>query len=195
MSGRLILASKSPRRLELMRVISEDFEVVPAVGEEIIPDGIACSKAAEFLAEQKAREVYEKNTGAIVIGADTVVVCDGEIMGKPVDENDAAQMLRKLSGKTHSVFTGVCICGEYGERSFTEETAVEFSPLDGNEIGAYIATGEPMDKAGAYGIQERGSLFVKRINGDFFNVMGLPVAKLARELGLYEKTKNIEKSP
>lgn len=178
----MILASKSPRRIELMTLAGFDFKSVPATGEENIPDGTSPSDAVLMLSRQKAQEIAEKYPDDIVIGADTVVALGNEIMGKPKDEQDAFDMLKKLSGKTHSVLTGVSVISPDKHIHFYEKTEVEFYPLGDDEIWRYIASGEPMDKAGAYGIQEKGAMFVKRINGDFYNVVGLPVARLAREL-------------
>ena len=169
----LILASKSPRRIELMTLAGFDFLSVPAVKEEKITGGTS---------RQKAEEIAEKFPYNTVIGADTVVALGNEIMGKPENEQDAFNMLKKLSGKTHTVLTGVCVISPDKQINFYEKTEVEFYPLGDDEIRQYIASGEPMDKAGAYGIQEKGAMFVKRINGDFYNVVGLPVARLAREL-------------
>lgn len=180
----MILASQSPRRYELLKLIAEDFSVLPAMGEEVVPEGLSPAEVVQHLAQQKAREIralYKDSPREVIIAADTVVAIDGKILGKPKDAFDAADMLGLLSGRTHSVFTGVCVIGET-ERVFAEETKVEFYELSTEEIRAYIATGEPMDKAGAYGIQERGALLVKRIDGDYYNVMGLPVARLARVL-------------
>ena len=131
---------------------------------------------------QKALAVAKANPQATVIGADTIVVLEGIILGKPRDRADAIKMLQNLSGKVHSVFTGVCLIKDSKENSFFEETKVEFYSLSNEEIEAYVDTGEPMDKAGAYGIQGRGCLLVKRIEGDYFNVVGLPVGRLIREL-------------
>ncbi len=178
----MILASKSPRRIELMTLAGFDFKSVPATGEENIPDGTLPCDAVLMLSRQKAQEIAEKYPDDTVIGADTVVALDNEIMGKPKNEQDAFDMLKKLSGKTHSVLTGVCVISPDKHIHFYEKTEVEFYPLGDDEIWQYIASGEPMDKAGAYGIQEKGAMFVKRINGDFYNVVGLPVARLAREL-------------
>lgn len=179
----MILASKSPRRKELLGSITKDFKIIPAVGDENIPDGTAPRDAVRMLAEQKADEIFASHKGEIIIGADTVVVIDEKILGKPKNEKNAAEMLGTLSGRVHTVYTGVCVIFEDGRKtSFAEKTDVEFYPLTEREIAGYIATGEPMDKAGAYGIQEKGALLVKRIDGDFYNVMGLPVARLARVL-------------
>lgn len=165
-----------------MTLAGFDFISVPAVKEENIPDGTAPSDAVLMLSRQKAEEIAEKYPEDTVIGADTVVALGNKIMGKPKNEQDAFDMLKKLSGKTHTVLTGVCVISPDKQINFYEKTEVEFYPLGDDEIWQYIASGEPMDKAGAYGIQEKGAMFVKRINGDFYNVVGLPVARLAREL-------------
>lgn len=180
----MILASQSPRRRELLSLITPDFRVVPAQGEELLPEGISPREAVLMLSAQKAAEVVEREfPGAVdipeaVIAADTVVAIDGEILGKPRSPEHAAEMLRKLSGREHSVFTGVKIVYGRQEVSFAEETLVEFFPLTEQEISDYVATGDPMDKAGSYGIQGRGALLVRRISGDYYNVMGLPVGEL-----------------
>ncbi len=179
----MILASQSPRRRELLAHITKDFRVIPAKGEEILPEGIAPSEAVLLLSRQKAAEIYKEYNNETIIASDTVVAIDGEILGKPADKADAERMLALLSGRTHSVFTGVCIIFADGsEKCFCAETEVEFWQLSPQLIAQYIATGEPMDKAGAYGIQGEGALLVKRINGDYYNVMGLPVGRLYREL-------------
>lgn len=179
----MILASQSPRRRELLAFISPDFRVIPAVGEENIPDGAAPEQAVLALSRQKAEEVSSEHICEVVIAADTVVAIDGKILGKPHSEAEAFEMLNTLSGRVHSVFTGVCVIFADGSvENFAEETKVEFYPLTAEEINAYIATGDPMDKAGAYGIQEKGAANVKGIVGDFYNVMGLPVGRLARVL-------------
>ncbi len=179
----MILASQSPRRRELLSLITTDFRVIPAKGEEILPDGISPSEAVVLLSRQKAAEIYKEYKNETIIASDTVVAIDGKILGKPIDEQDAEGMLRLLSGRTHSVFTGVCIISPHGsENSFAEETKVEFWELSDELISGYVKSGEPMDKAGAYGIQGSGAMLVKRINGDYYNVMGLPVGRLYREL-------------
>lgn len=181
----MILASKSPRRQELMKLIFDDFIIEPAQGEEIIPEGADPMDVSRLLAVQKCREVSEKYPDGVVVGCDTTVIVGGEILGKPADKADAARMLRLLSGSVHYVISGVCLRMQSHERSFSQITEVAFRKLSEEEIAAYIATGEPMDKAGAYGIQEKGCLLVKGISGDFFNVVGLPVGKLAAELELF----------
>lgn len=183
--SRIILASASPRRRELMELAGYDFEVICADIVEIVSENATPQEAVMSLALQKAQAVAAEHKEAVVIGSDTVVALDGKILGKPHSEQEACEMLRLLSGKTHKVFTGVAIvCGDK-VKNFFDETVVEFYSLGDEEIKKYVATGEPMDKAGAYGIQGKGSVLVKKINGDFFNVMGLPIAKLYREMSDY----------
>ena len=179
----LILASASPRRRELLSLITTDFTVIPAQGEETADKSLPPDILVQRLAEQKAAEIALAHPQDIVIGADTLVFCGSEIMGKPADAADAKRMLTLLSGNTHTVITAVAIAQNgYVTKVFAEETKVDFFPLTDGEITAYIATGEPMDKAGAYGIQDKGALLVKGITGDYYNVMGLPVGRLYREL-------------
>ncbi|MCR5020267.1 Maf family protein [Ruminococcus sp.] len=179
----VILASASPRRKELMQLICPSFRVIPADCGEAVPEAMNAADVPAFLSYQKCKciaDVYQK---AVVIGCDTVVTtADGEILGKPKDEEDAARMLRLLSGRMHTVDTGVSICYKGRTETFTETTEVWFKDLTDEEIEDYINTGEPMDKAGAYGIQGEGTLLVDKIEGDFFNVVGLPVSKLAIKL-------------
>ncbi len=180
----MILASQSPRRYELLKMISEDFSVLPATGEEVVPEGLTPAEVVRHLAQQKAQEIrslYKGENKETIIAADTVVAIDGKILGKPHSGSEAFEMLTLLSGRVHSVFTGVCVISDK-ETVFAEETKVEFYELSPAEIADYIATGEPMDKAGAYGIQERGAFLVKRIDGDYYNVMGLPIGRLSRVL-------------
>lgn len=176
----IILASQSPRRRELMGLITKDFEVKVSEVDESLPEGISPRDAVMYLSKIKAEPF--KNEQQIVIGADTVVAIDDKILGKPKDKQNAFDMLKTLSGKTHSVFTGVTITKGESTNTFAVETRVTFFELSDQEILDYIATKEPMDKAGAYGIQGYGSLLVKEIQGDYFNVVGLPVSKLNQEL-------------
>ena len=180
--SRIVLASQSPRRQELIANITPDFTVIVSEAEEILPEGIAPEAVPAYLADIKAATVAAAHPDDVVIGADTVVILDGAILGKPRDKDDAVRMLRALSGKVHTVVTGCAVYRGGSRMTFSESTRVEFYPLGDREIMEYIATGEPFDKAGAYGIQGRGCVLVKRIEGDFFNVMGLPVARLKREL-------------
>lgn len=178
----IILASASPRRSELMTLAGFRFDVICADIDEIVPEKALPQEVVMSLALQKAQAVAKDHRKSAVVGSDTVVALDGKILGKPRSEKEAAEMLRSLSGRIHKVYTGVAIvCGEK-VTSFFDETEVEFYPLTDQEILDYVATGEPMDKAGAYGIQGRGAVLVKRINGDYFNVMGLPISKVYREL-------------
>ena len=180
---KLILASASPRRRELLGLIAEDFDVIPAKGEENADMSLSPADAVKALAKQKAEEVSKKFPDRIVIGADTMVFCEGKALGKPKDADDAERMLKLLSGRVHSVITAVAVAQNGNSvKLFAEETKVEFYPLSDDEIHGYTESGEPMDKAGAYGIQGKGALLVKGIEGDYYNVMGLPVGRLYREL-------------
>ncbi|MBR2041986.1 MAG: septum formation inhibitor Maf [Oscillospiraceae bacterium] len=179
-----ILASGSPRRKELLSLIIDEYEVLVSGCEEFVPEGTPAEKVPAILAEQKALAVAKLRPDDIVIGSDTVVVLNDEIFGKPKDKAHAHAMLKALSGKKHFVFTGVAVAEKGKVRSFVQKTEVEFYELSDETIEKYIATGEPMDKAGAYGIQGKGSVLVKGITGDYFNVMGLPVAETARFLGI-----------
>ena len=205
----LVLASASPRRQELLRNAGIDFEVQPADVDETPLAGEGARECAVRLAREKALAVWRKRPEDVVLGADTIVVVDGAILGKPVDAEDAARMLRLLSGRVHRVITGVCVVvagvrsqesgiGEKsGVRTFASEipksencelrtgsetTLVTMNALSAEEIREYVATGEPMDKAGAYAIQGRASRWIPRIEGDYSNVVGLPVALVYRML-------------
>lgn len=182
-----ILASQSPRRKELLGLICGDFEVQVSQADESIAPGTLPKLAVQQLALKKALAVAEKRPGCTVIGADTIVVIDDEILGKPQDDADAHRMLARLSGCEHKVYTGVALVRDGRSHQFVEEAAVRFYPLEQAEIDRYIATGEPADKAGAYGIQGKGALLVQSISGDFYTIMGLPVARLYRELQSFEQ--------
>ena len=186
---KIILASASPRRRELLTQAGFSFEVMVSQADETMEQ----REPAEFVKElalRKAQAVARGlNQDAVVIGADTIVVLDGEILGKPKDENQAYAMLERLQGRIHQVYTGVALKEVRKDteqpgfiRSFAEETKVAMYPMSGDEIRRYIATGEPMDKAGAYGIQGRAGIFIKEIQGDYHNVVGLPIARLYQEL-------------
>lgn len=179
----LVLASASPRRKELLSLAGFDFEVIVSNVEELIDWTLSAEKIVESLAEQKAKAVSKQNPAKTVIGADTVVVLDGKILGKPKSREQAKQMLASLSGRKHCVYTGVAVCvGGETVKCFSERTAVEFWTLSEEEIDAYVATGECDDKAGAYGIQGKGCTLVKGIEGDYFNVVGFPVSRFCREI-------------
>ncbi len=176
----LILASQSPRRRELLEQIGlRDFLIHPARGDETAPAGLSPAELVEYLSRQKAAEVAAACPGTVVIAADTVVAAGGAVLGKPRTPGEAAEMLAALSGRTHTVYTGVTVRRDGEAVTEHEATAVRFRPLSRAEIAAYVATGEPMDKAGAYGIQGRGALLVEGIEGDYFNVVGLPLCRLA----------------
>ncbi len=179
---KVILASASPRRQELLKNIFKEFEIIPADVDESIDKNIIAEDAAQFLAEKKAKFISEKYPDSLIIGSDTTVVLDDLILGKPADYNDAKKMLELLSGKTHKVITGVSLYIGEKSLSFSEETEVVFFKLSENEIETYLKTDEWKDKAGAYGIQGAAGLFVEKINGDYNNVVGLPVARLNRRL-------------
>lgn len=179
-----ILASGSPRRRELLSYIIPEYKCEVSGCEEFVPEGTPIERVPALLAEQKALAVAEKYPNDTVIGSDTIVVLDGKIYGKPKDKSDAHRMLRTLSGRTHTVLTGVAVAENGTVRSFVKSTEVEFYELSDEFIDRYIETGDPMDKAGAYGIQGKGAPLVKGITGDYFNVMGFPIAEAARFLGL-----------
>lgn len=178
----IILASASPRRKELMRLLTEDFEVCPSDAEEVFPKDIDIEKAPEYLALNKAREIAKIYPDDLVIGCDTAVFLGGRMLGKPRDAEEAAKMLRSLSGNIHKVISGCALITGGKKMTFSSETEVEFYALSDAEIEEYIRTENPLDKAGAYGIQGKAALFVKGIKGDYYNVVGLPVAELKRKI-------------
>ena len=180
--ARIILASGSPRRRELLKRIGiTDFEIRVSQAEESYPPGLCPAGIVESLSRKKA-EAVPCGTGELIIAADTMVFLDDQRLGKPVDEADALRMLTALQGRRHTVRTGVTL--RQGDKSLTQSEATDvcFRSASESELLAYIATGEPMDKAGAYGVQGKGALLVERLEGDFFNVMGLPVLRLSRML-------------
>ena len=174
----IILASKSPRRKELLSLITDEFEIKSADVDEALPNGISPKEAVEYLSKIKAQPFA--NGSDTIIGADTVVCVDNKILGKPTDRGNAFDMLKSLSGRYHSVFTGVTLITPDDSITFSVETKVKFFELTDKQINDYIATGECDDKAGAYGIQGKGSLLVEKIDGDYFNVVGLPISALNR---------------
>ena len=177
----LVLASASPRRRDLLARLGLAFTVRPTDADETWPAGLAVGPAAEAVALRKARALDD--AGAVVLAADTVVVLDGDVLGKPADAEAARRTLRRLSGRTHTVVTGLALRHGGREATAHEATAVTFAVLSDAEIGAYVATGAPLDKAGAYGIQDdAGALLVARIEGDYFNVVGLPLRRLYETL-------------
>ena len=184
----IILASQSPRRRELLERMGLPFRIItPDIDERMeraLPPG---ELVAAISAEKAGAVAAQAGPGAVVIAADTVVALDGAVLGKPAGEADAARMLSALAGRTHHVYTGLTVLRGERVRTVSEETAVTFRPLTEQEIAAYVRTGEPLDKAGAYGIQGYGALLVEGIRGDYYNVMGLPVCRLGlllKELGV-----------
>ena len=207
-AGLLILASASPRRRELMQRLCRPFVSEVSDASEVVPPGISAADTAEYLSGIKASEIFRRHReeDLVVIGSDTIVLLDGVIFGKPEDAADAKRMLHALSGRTHEVRTGVTILwrktknglGREGSVQFTSSTGVTFHELEDAEIDAYIAGGEPMDKAGAYGAQGTFARFVDSFEGEYFNVIGLPVAALYKQLKswelLWEQWRNIQRS-
>ncbi len=175
---RIILASSSPRRKKLMELLGIDFEVIPSRVKEKFEGG-DIEREVERIALEKAKEVYERTfEERLVIGADTVVVLEGEILGKPRDFDEAKEFLKKLSGKKHLVYTGVAFVWEDDFETFHEKTEVKFRTLPEKLIDVYVERYRPLDKAGSYGIQDLGAVFVEKIVGDYYNVMGLPIGRV-----------------
>ncbi|MGI6265096.1 MAG: Maf family protein [Acutalibacteraceae bacterium] len=187
--ARLILASASPRRKEICQRLGLDFEVIPADGEEAADPSLPPEQAVIAIARGKARQVFARYPDRPVLGADTVVTVDGRLLGKPQSRKEAAQMLRALQGRWHRVLTGVWLCRPGGGDGFAGVAEVKFAPMTAEEIAGYIATGEPMDKAGGYAIQGIGMRYVEQIKGDFYTVMGLPGAALWQFLRQYPEWK------
>ena len=179
----LLLASKSPRRHQIFREAGLHFEVVNIDAEEDFPDYLVREQVCEFLASHKASHFTKTLNNQILVTADTIVCLGNRVINKPADKEEAVEMLTSLSGKTHEVFTGVCMRNAERQQVFHERSEVEFYPLSRKEIDYYIEAYKPFDKAGAYGVQDwMGYMGVKRINGCFYNVMGFPTAKFYREL-------------
>ena len=186
----LILASGSPRRLVLLRGLGVEFNVVPSDAGEVHSEQLTATEASQLNAYRKAREVAKKFPDALVLGADTLVYLGGKLMGKPADMEEAYWMLKQLQGRTHEVVTGVCLIHLRGHRQkiFAESTSVRFRPLDAEQINDYLARIDPLDKAGAYAIQEHGDEIVDDIKGSYSNVVGLPLERLRAELVSWEET-------
>lgn len=178
---RLVLASQSPRRAEILETAGYEFTVRTADTDETLEEALTPAEAVETLARRKALAV-DLQRDERILAADTVVALDGEILGKPKDRADAKRMLRLLSGRTHEVYTGVCLRTADLTDVFSVCTRVTFHALSDLEIEGYLATGEPFDKAGAYGVQGRGCVLVQKIEGDYFNVVGLPVSEVHRRI-------------
>lgn len=178
----IVLASQSPRRRELLTLLGMPFSYDQADLDETLNPSLDLKDSIEDLARRKAKAVEHKHPNALIIAADTVVVLEGMILGKPSDKNDAIRMLNVLSGHTHQVITSVCLAYQNRSHTFSSVTDVRFYSLTQKDIQEYVETGSPMDKAGAYGIQDQGALLIERIDGDYYTVMGLPIALLRREL-------------
>lgn len=181
-----ILASSSPRRKQLLQQVHYSFSIQTQTVDEQISPAISPKKAVQQLAMKKAQAVWKENEDTVVLGADTIVALGHHILGKPKNEAEAINMLNRLSNTTHSVYTGVCIYGGADSYTFYEKTDVTFYLLNEQEIDMYIKSGEPFDKAGSYGIQALGAYFVKEIKGDYYTVVGLPLAKTMRALQRFQ---------
>ncbi|MGN1405524.1 MAG: Maf family protein [Erysipelotrichaceae bacterium] len=179
---RLILASKSPRRRELMDLLKIPYEVIVSEADEVIDKNNDLRKEIEHLAYKKAETVFMNNRDAVVIGADTIVVINNEVLGKPMDEEDARRMLRMLSNNVHEVITGVCILSEGKIDNFSCVTKVYFNEMSEEEIDEYVSSSEPKDKAGSYAIQGLGAKYIRGIEGDYYTVMGLPISEVYKRL-------------
>lgn len=178
----IILASASPRRKEILELADLKFDVMPSDAQEITTK-TAPNEVVMELASIKAKDIYKKSEKqSMIVGADTVVAYQGQILGKPTDKADAKRMLTMLSGQTHEVYTGVCLIEDGEAKTFYEETKVTFYEISEDEIERYIETGEPMDKAGSYGIQGKAAVFIKGIEGDYYNVVGFPIARFLQEI-------------
>lgn len=178
----IILASASPRRKEILELADLKFDIMPSNAQEITTK-TAPNEVVMELASIKAKDIYEKSEKqSMIVGADTVVAYQGQILGKPTDEADAKRMLTMLSGQTHEVYTGVCVIEDGKTKTFYEETKVTFYEISDEQIDHYIKTGEPMDKAGSYGIQGKAAVFIKGIEGDYYNVVGFPIARFLQEI-------------
>ncbi len=178
----VVLASQSPRRKELLKLIFDNFQILPSNADETVPDNIGIESYCEYLAKIKARDIANDHPESLVIGADTIVVIDNTVLGKPSNREEAINMLKSLSGRTHSVYTGCFLILGEKNVSFTVKTDVTFYELTLDEITEYVDSGDCFDKAGGYGIQTKGATLVKEICGDYNNVVGLPVSKLKREI-------------
>lgn len=178
----IILASASPRRKEILELADLKFDVMPSDAQEITTK-TAPNEVVMELASLKAKDIYKKSEKqSMIVGGDTVVAYQGQILGKPTDKADAKRMLTMLSGQTHEVYTGVCVIEDGKTKTFYEETKVTFYEISDEQIDHYIKTGEPMDKAGSYGIQGKAAVFIKGIEGDYYNVVGFPIARFLQEI-------------
>lgn len=184
---KIILASTSPRRKELLEQMGIPFEIETSDVEEVLKEDCTIEEAIEHIAYTKAFPVFEKHEDCVVIGADTIVYLNGEVLGKPHNEDQAISMLQSLSGKTHQVITGVAILSKEKKELFSIVSDVTFYDLSEEDIKAYVGSKEPLDKAGAYGIQGKGAFLVAKIVGDYYNIVGLPIAEVTRRLKTHIK--------
>ena len=175
-----ILASQSPRRRELLSMLGLTFEIITADIDEAFDKSLSVEAAVAEVCRRKAEAVGKDNPGRLIVAADTIVVVDGTVLGKPHSEEEAFGMLKNLSGRSHTVMTAFCLYRDGEAETHVEQTHLRFKPLSNEEIRAYIATGSPMDKAGAYGIQDGAAIFVEALEGDYYNVMGLPLCALVK---------------
>lgn len=185
----IILASESPRRVELLRRVMTNFKIVPSEAPEIHQEQLTAGETVQINAYRKARTVAKKHPDALVVAADTLVCLDSELLGKPKSLEQAYEMLEKLHGKMHQVVTGVCLLNlrNHRQKLFTETTAVKFRKLDAVKIRRYLSRVNPLDKAGAYAIQEEGDSIIESISGSHSNVVGLPIERLKSELDLWRR--------
>jgi septum formation protein len=181
----IVLASASPRRQELLRQVGLTFRVVPSQVDEQVAEPMQPADLVKYLALAKARDVAQREPGALIIGSDTIVVVDDRVLGKPQNRADAIDMLGSLSGRSHQVMTGIALVEGSRELVDYEVTTVQFRPLNQGEIGRYVDSGEPMDKAGAYGIQGRAAAMISAIAGDYFTVVGLPLSRTVQMLAQF----------
>jgi len=177
-----ILASQSPRRRELLSMLGLTFEIITADIDETMDQTVCVEEAVAQVCRKKAEAVGRDHPGRLIVSADTIVVVEGKVLGKPHTEQEAFHMLRSLSGRSHTVMTAFCLYRDGAAETHVEKTDLQFKPLSDEEILAYIATGSPMDKAGAYGIQDGAAVFVEALQGDYYNVMGLPLCALVKRL-------------
>lgn len=175
-----ILASQSPRRQQLLSMLGLTFEIVTADIDETMDPTLTVEEAVQQVCQRKAEAVAAKCPGKLIVSADTIVVVDGKVLGKPHSEEEAFSMLKSLSGRSHTVMTAFCLYRDGVVKTHVEKTDLRFKPLSDAEIMGYIATGSPMDKAGAYGIQDGAAVFVESLQGDYYNVMGLPLCALVK---------------
>ena len=177
-----ILASQSPRRRELLSMLGLDFTIITADIDETMDEALSVEDAVAEVCRKKAEAVGVQNPGQLIVAADTIVVLENRVLGKPRTEEAAKDMLRSLSGRHHTVMTAFCLWKDGRADTHVEKTHVHFRALSEEEIAAYVATGSPMDKAGAYGIQDQAGIFVRALEGDYYNVMGLPLCSLVQKL-------------